>query len=115
MPWGDRYFRALKRPSTIAPSPRDEESQTIMSEQLVLPEEAGAGTKEPWLAPRRQGALRGQVLAAQLRGLLISMRPHQWVKNTLVFSGLIFAQLLTHLDKVVASVWAFAAFCLASS
>jgi 4-hydroxybenzoate polyprenyltransferase len=72
-----------------------------MSNQLVL-------SQAPALPDRLP-------LVGQLQGLAISLRPHQWVKNTLVFSGLIFGQLLTQIDRIVASLWAFAAFCMASS
>ncbi len=54
------------------------------------------------------------------RGILLSMRPHQWLKNLFVFAPLVFAQRLVdasgHLDwaTVGRSVAAFAIFCLAS-
>jgi 4-hydroxybenzoate polyprenyltransferase len=57
----------------------------------------------------------GVSLLGTLRALAVSLRPHQWVKNALVFGGLIFSQSLFQLDKVVLSVEAFALFCLASS
>ena len=48
-----------------------------------------------------------------LRGLVVSLRPRQWVKNLFVFAGLVFAQRL-----FTASVWpalaAFAIFCALS-
>jgi len=47
--------------------------------------------------------------------LAVSLRPHQWVKNTLVFGGLIFSHSLTNPMAIVASVYAFLTFCLASS
>jgi 4-hydroxybenzoate polyprenyltransferase len=72
-----------------------------MSEQLTLP---------------RGRELSGKsILKEQLQVLVVSLRPHQWVKNTLVFSGLIFAQLLSQPDRIVAGLWAFTAFCMASS
>jgi 4-hydroxybenzoate polyprenyltransferase len=48
-------------------------------------------------------------------GLLSSLRPHQWIKNTLVFGGVIFSQSLGDLLALQHSVMAFVAFCLASS
>lgn len=54
-------------------------------------------------------------LAGQLRALLVSLRPHQWTKNLLVFGGLIFSRSLFDLPAVVISLEAFVAFCLASS
>ena len=43
------------------------------------------------------------------------MRPHQWLKNSFVFAGLVFSQSWRD-APTLASVWlAFAAFCCASS
>src|SRR5690349_20118659 len=47
--------------------------------------------------------------------LLLSLRPHQWTKNALVFAGLIFAQRLRDLHDVEIAVAAFAVFCALSS
>lgn len=47
--------------------------------------------------------------------LLVSLRPHQWVKNTLLFGGLVFSHSLTRIDAVRDSLLGFVAFCLASS
>jgi len=46
--------------------------------------------------------------------IIRSMRPKQWVKNLLVFAGLVFAQKFTNLTEVLRTVGAFAAFCLVS-
>ena len=43
------------------------------------------------------------------------MRPHQWVKNLLVFGGLLFSQRLTDPVAVLLSVHAFLLFCFAAS
>jgi 4-hydroxybenzoate polyprenyltransferase len=47
--------------------------------------------------------------------LLRLMRPHQWVKNTFVFTGLLFGHAWHDANLVVHVVVAFAAFCLVSS
>jgi 4-hydroxybenzoate polyprenyltransferase len=60
-----------------------------------------------------QSAVRA--LWARLGGLLVSLRPHQWVKNTLVFSGLIFSGSLFRTELTGKAVLAFLTFCLASS
>jgi 4-hydroxybenzoate polyprenyltransferase len=49
------------------------------------------------------------------RALLISLRPHQWTKNLLVFAGLLFGQRLLEADALVRSLAAFAVFCALSS
>jgi 4-hydroxybenzoate polyprenyltransferase len=50
-----------------------------------------------------------------IAALIRAMRPHQWVKNLLVFASLVFAHRLGEADYVVRSVMAFAIFCLLSS
>jgi 4-hydroxybenzoate polyprenyltransferase len=52
-------------------------------------------------APRRTLAL----------GLILSLRPHQWTKNLLVFAALIFAVRLNDSDSVIRALAAFAIFC----
>jgi 4-hydroxybenzoate polyprenyltransferase len=47
--------------------------------------------------------------------LLISLRPHQWTKNLLVFAGLLFGQLLLDTNALIRSIVAFAVFCALSS
>lgn len=47
--------------------------------------------------------------------LLRLMRPHQWVKNTFVFTGLLFGHVWHDAHLVMQVVFAFAAFCLVSS
>lgn len=52
---------------------------------------------------------------AQLRGLLILMRPRQWVKNIFVFAPLLFSSEFLNSDEIGRSLSAFLFFCLASS
>ncbi len=54
-------------------------------------------------------------MTSAVRGLLVSLRPQQWVKNTLLFGGLIFSRSLMHWTTVRLSLCAFAIFCMASS
>lgn len=49
------------------------------------------------------------------RNLLISMRPHQWIKNLAVFAAVIFNGQLFNLEVIEEALLAFAAFCLFSS
>ena len=57
----------------------------------------------------------GRNFATTFRSLVVSLRPQQWVKNTLIFGGLIFSRSLLHWDIVRLSLLAFAIFCMASS
>jgi len=46
--------------------------------------------------------------------LIVSLRPHQWTKNLVVFAGLIFGQRLFDSTAVIKAVSAFVLFCLMS-
>jgi 4-hydroxybenzoate polyprenyltransferase len=50
-----------------------------------------------------------------VKDFLISLRPHQWTKNLVIFAALVFAKELGRLDHVVLSIAAFLDFCLLSS
>ncbi|MHB1131439.1 MAG: decaprenyl-phosphate phosphoribosyltransferase [Chloroflexota bacterium] len=71
---------------------------------MTLKEEAPAGVAV--LAPSR-GSL--------LWIVLVAMRPKQWTKNALLFTGLVFALKLTHLDLLALATAAFLIFCALSS
>ncbi|MFM9965549.1 MAG: decaprenyl-phosphate phosphoribosyltransferase [Planctomycetaceae bacterium] len=49
------------------------------------------------------------------RALALSLRPHQWVKNFLVFGGLIFSRSMSDPIAVLHCVHAFLLFCFAAS
>ena len=70
-----------------------------LSEKFAVEDRAGSGSR----------------IATTLRSLITSLRPQQWVKNTLVFGGLIFSRSLLHWQVVWLSLSAFAIFCMASS
>ena len=57
----------------------------------------------------------GSSVVTMLRSLIVSLRPQQWVKNTLVFGGLIFSRSLLHWEVARLSLFAFVIFCMASS
>ena len=50
-----------------------------------------------------------------MTGLLTLMRPHQWIKNVVVFAGVIFAGRLDSTSFLLNAVLAFVVFCLLSS
>lgn len=54
-------------------------------------------------------------IGQNLRGLLVEMRPSEWTKNLLVFSGVIFSRSLTDINNLWISLLGFAIFCAASS
>lgn len=47
--------------------------------------------------------------------LLVSLRPGQWIKNTLIFTPVIFNGLLTNPYLFIKCLWGFLIFCLLSS
>ena len=49
-----------------------------------------------------------------IAGIVVSLRPRQWLKNLIVFAALIFAQRLNQPDLVLRSVLAFLLFCATS-
>jgi 4-hydroxybenzoate polyprenyltransferase len=73
--------------------------ETITSEHPTV-----APASEP-VVPRR----------SPLRAALKTARPHEWVKNVLVFAGLLFSGKLNEPHAVLAATLAFIAFCAISS
>lgn len=53
--------------------------------------------------------------ASKLPALLQCLRPHQWIKNLIVFVPLITSHQIGHPSELLAAVWTFVAFCLCSS
>ena len=49
------------------------------------------------------------------RALLVAMRPPEWIKNLLVYAGLLFSQQFDDPGRVLAATLAFVAFCAISS
>lgn len=54
-------------------------------------------------------------LTQNIKGLLVEMRPQEWAKNLLVFSGVIFSKSLTDPHNILLSLLGFPVFCAASS
>lgn len=50
-----------------------------------------------------------------IRAAIAALRPHQWVKNILVFVPLVTSHTLFHLPTAIAALVAFACFCLCAS
>ncbi len=48
----------------------------------------------------------------RLRGMVRTLRPHQWVKNLFVLAPVVFAKHLTHPSIILSAVGAFGVFCL---
>src|SRR6187401_1404265 len=50
-----------------------------------------------------------------LRAVIVALRPQEWVKNLLVFAGLLFSAKYRDFDAVVDATVTFAAFCMVAS
>jgi len=50
-----------------------------------------------------------------IRSIFVTLRPQQWVKNFVLFAGLVFSQNLSNSDMVLKTIAGFALFCLLSS
>jgi 4-hydroxybenzoate polyprenyltransferase len=67
-------------------------------------------TKDQDAASGPQKPRRGPVKA-----VIVAMRPQEWVKNLLVFAGLIFSAKFDEVDAILAATVTFAAFCMVAS
>lgn len=74
--------------------------------------ESEAATSEALLVPPEPPTGGLPLLFWRLGGLVITVRPHQWVKNVAVLAPMIFARELFVFDMLVRAVGAFGVFCL---
>ena len=70
-------------------------------EQQVADVAAGGRTSKPRRGP--------------VRAVIVALRPQEWVKNLLVFAGLLFSAKYRDFDAVVDATVTFAAFCMVAS
>jgi 4-hydroxybenzoate polyprenyltransferase len=78
--------------------------ETITSEHSTVPTADGQAAEEP-VVPRR----------SPLRAAIKTGRPQEWIKNILVFAGLLFSGKSTDPQAVLEATLAFVSFCLISS
>ena len=69
--------------------------------------ESGASSTDGGQAPKPR---RGPVRAA-----IVAMRPQEWIKNLLVFAGLLFSGQFDEVDPVLSATVTFLAFCAVAS
>jgi decaprenyl-phosphate phosphoribosyltransferase len=74
--------------------------------------ESEAGTSEMLEVPPEAPTGGVRLFLWRLGGVLITTRPHQWVKNVAVLMPMVFARELFVLDMLVRAVGAFGVFCL---
>jgi 4-hydroxybenzoate polyprenyltransferase len=73
-------------------------------------EQQPSAVEEPDADPGAEKPRRGPLAAA-----IVALRPQEWVKNLLVFAGLLFSAKFKDFDAVVAATVTFAAFCMIAS
>jgi len=58
-----------------------------------------------------------RTITEKLKYLLLTMRPHQWIKNVFVFAAIAFSEqrLWLQLDQLLVTMAAFGVFCMAAS
>jgi 4-hydroxybenzoate polyprenyltransferase len=72
----------------------------------ALPSETAVPDDRPVAGAPRRGPLRAAV---------VTMRPQEWIKNLLVFAGLLFSAKFKQEDAVVSATFAFFGFCAIAS
>lgn len=79
--------------------------EPITSEQPTVPAEDTPPPAEEPVVPRR----------SPLRAAIKTGRPHEWIKNVLVFAGLLFSGKMSQSHEWVMAILTFVSFCLISS
>jgi decaprenyl-phosphate phosphoribosyltransferase len=105
----------IRRASPGAPAPDPRDADEGRRKPLVAPERSPAtplsepppDASIPVIPESPEGSLLWR-----LRGMLRSMRPHQWVKNLFVLAPVVFAKELTSRSLILSALGAFAVFCL---
>jgi 4-hydroxybenzoate polyprenyltransferase len=70
---------------------------------------------EPQVAERAAGGRTSKPRRRPVQAAIVALRPQEWVKNLLVFAGLLFSAKFKQFDAVVDATLTFAAFCMISS
>src|SRR5262249_24437065 len=70
---------------------------------------------EPQVAQTPQDGRSQKPRRGPVRAVIKALRPQEWVKNLLVFAGLLFSAKFKQFDAVVDASITFAAFCMISS
>jgi 4-hydroxybenzoate polyprenyltransferase len=70
---------------------------------------------EPQVADVAAEGRTSQPRRGPLRAAIVAMRPQEWVKNLLVYAGLIFSGKFDDVDAILAATLTFVAFCMVAS
>jgi 4-hydroxybenzoate polyprenyltransferase len=78
----------------------------------------GPLTKERALSETREQIADGEAQRPRrgtLRAAVVALRPQEWVKNLLVYAGLVFSGKFDEVDAILAATVTFVAFCMVAS
>src|SRR5258708_2914969 len=70
---------------------------------------------EPQVAAQAADGTSDRRRRGPLRAAIVALRPQEWVKNLLVFAGLLFSAKFRDFDAIVDATITFAAFCMVAS
>src|SRR5262249_2831052 len=101
-------------------SPRDTRGWCVDRDEGIT---ARAGPNLPSMETATEGRRATDVISEGRRAsrpstagaLLVAMRPGEWIKNVLVFAGLVFAKKFNEPAQVADALFTFVAFCAISS
>lgn len=109
------FFSSSEVDQSITPSAGADGNQAVNAvdepdapKGLAAPSEP-ASEPPPILPSPRKGSLFWRIA-----GMIRTVRPHQWVKNTFVLAPVVFAKHLTHPSIIKSAIGAFGVFCLLS-
>ena len=60
-------------------------------------------------------SMYGDLRSSSAAAVLASLRPHQWLKNSLLFASIVFSAMLADPVSLLITTAAFVVFCLSSS
>ncbi|EYF06539.1 Hypothetical protein CAP_1669 [Chondromyces apiculatus DSM 436] len=110
---------SLRRPHHVAEQPASGAAASTPpppSSEAVPPPGRVPESDPPYVNPIAEPPIlpespKGSLLW-RVRGMIRSVRPHQWVKNLFVLAPVVFAKHLTHPSIIKSALGAFAIFCL---
>jgi 4-hydroxybenzoate polyprenyltransferase len=109
---GESYTKGVD--SAQPKSGRQDQTDSSKADKAAAPH-TNPRTGRSEMAGHEPTTIAGRGSIALAYELLRSTRPQQWIKNVLVFAGVIFSQQLSNRDAVLASALTFGLFVLASA
>ncbi len=89
------------------PPPAPVPTETTTDEVASSPRPIHSYDPPPLIPESKRGSTLWRI-----RGMIRTIRPHQWLKNTFVLAPVVFAKYLTHPSIILRATGAFGVFCL---